>query len=387
MQLVLSLSPGGTERLVIEIVRALQSRIDSVVCCLDEPGAWAGELTALGVPVVSLGRAPGFHPRLSMRLARIMRERGIDLVHCHHYSPYVYGLLAARLTNVELVFTEHGRLTDGKPSRKRALVNPVLSLFGGRIYAVSNDLKQHMVKEGFPARRIHVIYNGIEPGERADGIQRAEARRELGVADDAFVVGTVGRLDPVKNLTAMLDAHALLLARHPAATAVIIGDGLERSRLEAKAADLGITHAVQFVGYRRDVRALMPAFDLYLNCSSFEGVSLTVLEAMAAGLPVIATPVGGNPEVVVDQETGLLVRGGAGPLADAMSRLLSDPARRREMGDAGRRRVQHHFSLNQMVDSYAAAYLGAHHLIPSAPPAVPTTAHTTSATDATRSIV
>lgn len=387
MQLVLSLSPGGTERLVIEIVRALQPRVDSVVCCLDEPGAWAGELAALGVPVVSLGRTPGFHPELAMRIARVMTEREIDVVHCHHYSPYVYGLLAAKLTNVSVVFTEHGRLSDGPPSTKRRFVNPLLSLLGGRICSVSADLREHMVAEGFPARRIDVVYNGIEPGARADASQRAAARRELGVGDDALVVGTVGRLDPVKNLTAMLDAHALLLARHPAARAVIVGDGDERARLEARAAHLGIAHAVHFGGYRKDARALMAAFDVYLNCSSFEGVSLTILEAMAAGLPVIATPVGGNPEVVIDQETGLLVNGGAGPLADAMSRMLVDPARRHMMGDAGRRRVQQHFSMTRMVDSYAAAYLGAHHLTPSAPAAVPTTAHTTSVTDPTRSIV
>jgi glycosyltransferase involved in cell wall biosynthesis len=368
MQLVLSLSPGGTERLVIEIVRALQPRIDSVVCCLDEPGAWAGELTALGVPVIALGRAPGFHPELSMRLARIMRERQIDVVHCHHYSPYVYGLLAAARANVKVVFTEHGRLSDGKPSRKRAIINPLLSLLGGRICSVSADLKQHMVAEGFPARRIQVVYNGIEIGPRPDSSDRAAARRLLGIPDDAFIAGTVGRLDPVKNLTVMLEAIGFLVSKHPEARAVIIGDGDERARLEARAAELGISGSVQFAGYRKDVRALMPAFDLYVNCSAFEGVSLTILEAMAAGLPVIATPVGGNPEVVIDQETGLIVAGGPEPIADAIAQLLLDSGRRREMGDAGRRRVEQHFSITRMVDAYAGAYLGADQLTPSAPP-------------------
>src|SRR6185295_10423788 len=97
MQLVLSLSPGGTERLVIEIVRALSQQIESIVCCLDEPGDWAAELAELGVPVISLAREPGFHPGLAMRLARVLKERDIDIVHCHHYSPYVYGLLASVL--------------------------------------------------------------------------------------------------------------------------------------------------------------------------------------------------------------------------------------------------------------------------------------------------
>src|SRR5262245_30876108 len=129
MQLVLSLSPGGTERLVIEIVRALAEQVDSVVCCLDEPGGWADELAQLNVPVVSLSRAAGFHPSLAVRLSRIMRERNIDVVHCHHYSPYVYGLLASIITpGVRVVFTEHGKLSDHPPSTKRRLINPLLSL-------------------------------------------------------------------------------------------------------------------------------------------------------------------------------------------------------------------------------------------------------------------
>ena len=387
MQLVLSLSPGGTERLVIEICKRLSDRVQSTVCCLDERGEWAAELDALGIPVFALGRTPGFQLSLARRIARLIRAHGVEVVHCHHYSPFVYGLLAAKLTNVGVVFTEHGRLSDAKPSTKRAVVNPLLSLLGGRICSVSADLKQHMVDEGFPARRIQVVYNGIEPGRRADASQRAAARQALGVPQDAFIVGTVGRLDPVKNLALMLEAHAVLLAKHPSARAVIVGDGEERRGLEARAASLGITHAVHFAGYRQDVRALMPAFDVYLNCSTFEGVSLTILEAMAAGLPVIATRVGGNPEVVIDHETGFLVAAGARPIADAMSQLLVDAARRRVMGDAGRWRVLHHFSITRMVNEYASAYLGGQQNTPSAPTNVPTAAHSTSVTEATRSIV
>lgn len=360
MQLVLSLSPGGTERLVIEIVRALSPRIESVVCCLDEPGAWAVELEAIQVPVVSLGRAPGFHPGLALRLARVLREREIDVVHCHHYSPYVYGLLASILKpSVRLVFTEHGKLSDAGPSRKRRLVNPILSRWPARVCAVSADLRQHMAAEGFPASRLSVVYNGIDPGQRPTAAQRHDARPALGIPAGAFVAGTVGRLDPVKNLRLLLEAHARLVARHPNARSVVVGDGPERAALEAAAAGLGITESVVFAGYRQDVRFLMSAFDVYVNCSTYEGVSLTILEAMASTLPVVATPVGGNPEVVVDGETGLLVPGCARSLGDALAALAIDPRRRRLMGDAGRWRVKKHFSITRMVDQYASAYFGA----------------------------
>ena len=262
----------------------------------------------MNVPVDSLSRQPGFRPALALELARVMKERQIDVVHCHHYSPYVYGLLATvRHPRVRLVFTEHGRLSDAAPSRKRRIVNPLLARWPARLYAVSADLKRHMVAEGFPARRLNVIYNGIDAGERPKAAQRQAARQSLGVPQDAFVVGTVGRLDPVKNLPALLRAHAALVAEQPAARLVIVGDGPERGALEAEVQRLGLGATVMLTGYRSDVRAIMPAFDVYANTSTYEGVSLTILEAMAAALPVVATRVGGNPEVVVDHETGRLV--------------------------------------------------------------------------------
>jgi glycosyltransferase involved in cell wall biosynthesis len=359
LQLVLSLSPGGTERLVIEICRHLATTVESVVCCLDEPGDWAAEVTNLNIPVVALSRKPGFHPSLALRLAQVISEHDIDVVHCHHYSPYVYGLLATALRpGVRLVFTEHGRLSTGAPSWKRRLVNPLLSLWPGPVCAVSNDLKQFMMAEGFPERRIEVVYNGIDPGERPRPGQCGAAREALGIDQDAFVVGTVGRLDPVKNLAALLRAHAVVNARHPHAHLVVVGGGAEQPALEDEARRLGIAAAVTFAGHRADVRFLMSGFDVYANCSTYEGVSLTILEAMATALPVVATRVGGNPEVVIDHETGLLVPGHARAIADAVLALAADPRRRHAMGEAGRWRVKRHFSLERMVEQYAGAYQG-----------------------------
>lgn len=389
MQLVLSLSPGGTERLVIEIVKSLASRMDSVVCCLDEPGAWAAELAALNVPVETLGRLPGFNPALAGRLSKLMTRHAVDVVHCHHYSPYVYGLLASILNpRVKLVFTEHGKLSDAGPSPKRRLINPVLSRLRGRICAVSADLKQHMILEGFPAARVNVLYNGIHPGERPSAMQRHSSRAVLGIPEDAFVIGTAGRLDPVKSLQILLQAHAILAARHDNVRAVIVGDGPERAALEQLATELGIADSVSFAGYRSDVRFLMSAFDVYVNTSAYEGVSLTILEAMAAALPVVATRVGGNPEVVIDHETGRLVPCRAASIADAVAGLVHDPRRRRAMGDAGRFRVKRHFSIARMVEEYADAYSRPYNqALAVAPQHAPMAAETMSVSEATRSLV
>ena len=357
MQLVLSLSPGGTERLVIELCRRLASHVDTVVCCLDEPGEWAVEVTRLNIPVITLARQPGFHPSLSLRLGEALRAHRIDVIHCHHYSPYVYAVLAAMLhPSVRVVFTEHGRLHGVGLSPKRRLANPVLSRWPARKFAVSAALKKDMVAEGFPERSIEVLYNGIELGHRPRPAERAAMRAAIGLPGDALVIGAVGRLDPVKNLGALLEARLLLSARFPDARLVIAGDGPERQALIDRAHALGIGEVTHFTGYRTDVRELMAAFDVYVNCSTYEGVSLTILEAMATNLPVIATDVGGNPEVVVHQETGLLVAQRPQALASAIASLAANAAQRHAMGEAGRWRVKRHFTIDRMVRDYAAAY-------------------------------
>ncbi len=358
MQVVLSLNPGGTERLVIELARQAATVTRSVVCCLDEPGAWASELHADGIEVVSLHRQPGFHPSVGVRIAELASERGLNVLHCHQYSSFIYGRIAAlRHPPLRIVYTEHGRLSDAPPSAKRRLVNPILSLFPGSIVAVSRDLRDYLVESGFPRRRVGVLFNGIQPGRPADATARGLVRQSLGLDTTKFTVGTVARLNPVKDLGLLLEAFGSLFRCHPEVALVIVGDGPDRRTLERNAQDLGCAAGVHFIGHRDDARQLLPALDVYVNCSITEGMSVTILEAMAAGLPVVATRVGGNPELVEDGVTGVLVpeRSAAG-LADGLRRLLASPREREGMGAAGRARLVAEFSLDRMVRQYFDAY-------------------------------
>ena len=371
---------------MVEICKQLAEHVDSTVCCLDEKGALAAELEQVGIPVVTLARQPGFHPGLARQVAEVIRSHEIEVIHCHQYSPYVYGLMASLITRVRLVYTEHGRLSS-VPTKKRRLINPLLAMLPGQLCAVSEDLRRHMVREGFPGRHIRVVHNGIDPGERTTSARRGAIRASLGISADVFVTGTAGRLVAVKNMPVMLQAHAVLLERLPSARLLIVGDGPERAALEQQASALGIGGAVTFTGYRSDVRELMAAFDVYLNSSLYEGVSLTILEAMASAMPVIASPVGGNPEVVIDQETGYLIPSRPQAIADALARLAADGRLRRTLGDAGRFRMIQHFSIARMVDEYASLYRCRRSATAAEPRIVPQTADATSATDATRSAV
>lgn len=357
LHVALSLDVGGTERLVIEMARRLEPRF-TAVCCLDTPGAWATELTDRGIPVVALHRKRGFRPSLGSQLAAVAERFGATVLHCHHYSPFVYGRLAAlRSSNLQVVFTEHGRLSDAPPSAKRMLANQVLGRLPGAFYAVSEDLRTHMVAEGFPSHRVHVIYNGIEPGAAPTHADRDAARRRLMIMDSAYVVGAAGRLERVKDLSTLLRAFAILRSRVPHAMLVLVGGGAERMPLEQQVVSLGLQGAVRFTGHRDDVRGLLAGFDVFVNSSISEGVSLTILEGMASRLPVVATRVGGTPEVVDDGATGLLVPARSPEaLANAVDQLAADPVRAAAMGAAGRTRVEARFSIDRMVDQYARVY-------------------------------
>jgi L-malate glycosyltransferase len=357
LQVALSLNPGGTERLVVELAARLHRELPTMICCLDEPGSWASEVEMRGVQVRALSRTPGFQPQLGLALAHVAHEHQANVIHAHHYSPFVYSCLARlRHPSTQLVFTEHGRLSDTPPSSKRKAANRILSMFPKRVFTVSGELKRHLVAEGFSDTSVDVIYNGIDVGPLPGRPERMSARQELGVTDDRFLIATIGRLDPVKDFGTLIAAVARMPAtRNP--TLLIIGDGPERSPLEALADEQPGEPRVRFLGHRDDARKWLAACDVYVNSSVSEGISLTILEGMAAGLPVVATQVGGTPEIVNDSCGRLIPPRSAAALADALQVLSEHPGLRRELGDGARQRVERRFTLERMVGEYRAAYL------------------------------
>jgi glycosyltransferase involved in cell wall biosynthesis len=359
LQVVLRMTPGGTEHLVLEMCKRVRNQFEVTVCCLDDEGEWATDLRAEGIDVIALRRRPGFRPNVGRQIAALAAERNIDLLHCHQYSPFVYGWIASQLNRrLRVVYTEHGRLSDAPPSWKRRLVNPVLSRFNGEIVAVSHELRDYMLASRFAADRVSVIHNGIEPGVAPSFGDRLRARRMLGIDDTAFVVMAVARLDPVKDFPTLIDAFAAVRGRLPRARLVIVGDGPERGRLEERAARADVAGSVDIIGFRAGVRQLLPAADLYVSSSISEGISITILEAMAANLAVVATSVGGTPEVLpTAADGGILVPSrDAARLASAIASLESDTATRMAIAAAGRRRLESAFTIDRMVNDYLRTY-------------------------------
>jgi sugar transferase (PEP-CTERM/EpsH1 system associated) len=355
---VLSLDVGGLERVVATLARAQhRSGTRAIVYCLDRAGDLASSLPEAGVPVhVVRRRSHGFDAGAVMRLTRMLRSDGVSVVHCHNHGALVYGAMAARFAGIgRVVYTVHGAKTSGRRStsrfQKAGLVREV-------VY-VSSHAREVARTAGVPDNvRVHTVVNGIDPAAfEAKGRERETIRAELGIPLDARACGIIARLTPAKDHGNLFQAMHRLRTSRPVVHCIVVGDGELRESLETNVRELGLDRVVHFAGARQNVRDYLAAMDVFVLSSITEGLAVTLLEAMAAGLPIVATRVGGNPEVVVDGETGLLVPPrDSEALAAAIASLLDDPARAARMGSAGRDRVRQEFSLEALVRAYAAVY-------------------------------
>jgi L-malate glycosyltransferase len=377
MQLVLSLVIGGTEKLVYDLVCTVdRQRVMPVVCCLDEVGELGEDLRQRGYPVYVLHRHPGIDWSLIPRLQAILRKEQVEIIHAQQYTPYFYGLLAAMYGKLtagtrlpKIVFTEHGIPYPYQKKVKRLLLNPLLLLFADDIITIAEYTKSLLIEfENFPAQRTRVLYNGINLNQFSRKFDPAPLKQSLGIPREAEVIGIVARLDPVKNHAMLFRAFQRVLRHCPDTYLLIVGHGPEESGLKSLSESLGIRKNTLFLGARRDVADLLHVFDIFVLPSLSEGMSVTLIEAMGAGLPIVATRVGGNPEVVKDQETGYLVESDNDKeLADRLISLLEHDEKRLKLGAAGQKRAYERFSLENMVNAYTRVYFNASGLNPPAP--------------------
>lgn len=346
-----SLGWGGLERVVLDLCRSLdRERWQPLVVTFTDLIPRAEQFAAADIPIATVTQH-GFDPTLPHRLARLFRDRNVGLVNAHNFGRYLYAGPAARLAGLPSIYTEHSRTL--RTERALWQLQPRVSRLADRVVAVSESLRTFLISQlRLPPERVDLIPNGIDIDVYAGG-NRARARAELGLRDDEPVIGHVGRLVPVKNHRLLLAAYARLTATP--SRLLLVGDGPERPALEQEVARLGLSEQVTFLGIREDVADLLAAMDLFVLSSHSEGLPLAILEAMAAGLPVVATEAAGQD--VVTPATGRLVpNDDPARLAAAMAELIDDPARRARLGAAAAAEARRRYSLQVMADSYAALY-------------------------------
>jgi glycosyltransferase involved in cell wall biosynthesis len=354
---------AGAEMLVAETIRRLGARIEPIVFCLDSIGALGEQLKAEGVPVVAYNRRAGLDLSVSWRMAKDLRSRGIQVVHAHQYTPFFYGSLAARLVNPrpQIIFTEHGRHYPDVTSLRRRLANKLIfDRLADRVNAVCEFSARSLAdKDGFRPDRIEVIPNGIDPGRYGAVSDVATERIRLGLEPHRKYIACVARFHPVKDHETLLRAFAIVAAMREDVDLLLVGDGLLRPILQQRVHHLGLTGRVRFLGVRHDVAQLLRVVDIFTLTSVSEAASITLLEAMAAGRPVVVTAVGGNPELVRDGVDGMLApRGDAEAIASAFCKILENDGFARRLGLSGAERVQAGFLLDQTVNRYYQLYSG-----------------------------
>ncbi len=338
---------GGAEVHVISLSEKLRERGHQVTVICPRGRPLVAELAARGLPVHTPRTTGKFDPLMLLRLVHWLRRDRTHVIHTHLSTASLLGSLAARIVGVPSLATVHGLNT-------RTCYN-----YAHSIIAVSNAVKQHLVAQRMPPDRITVIHNGVDlrAFSRPDGSQGI--RRQWNLPEAAPVLVTVGRLAPTKGHADLLHALATLVAdpRWNDLRLLVVGSGALLPQLRQLADRLDLAERVIFAGFHRDVLPFLQAADIFVLPSVQEGLSLSALEAMALGKPVVACRVGGTPEVVVDGETGILVAPGQpADLARALEHLLSHPDQARAMGAAGQRRVKEAFDLEQMVSRIETIY-------------------------------
>jgi len=355
---------GGTELNALRTAERLDPRRFSIsVVCLRDKGPLLARYKDAGIPVHTFPMSSLFGlgaMQQAVRLIRLFRREGADVVHSHDAYTSVYGTLCARLAGVPGVIASRRSWYSPHLQGKILRANRVAYRFAHRVVANSPSVSRLVETEtGLPASRIITIPNFLDP-EAFEPMPPADRRRmldEIGVPEGAFVVGVVARLSPVKDHATLLRAIASLREQIPGLRCVLVGDGPERPAIEALAESLGIRDIVHLAGERTQPPNLHGLFDVSVLCSTSEAFPNSVLEAMAAARPVVATDVGGTPDAVRQGTTGLLVPpSDPSRLADAILRLYNEPAQRSKLGTAGCVAARAGYSADAVIRQVEALY-------------------------------
>ncbi|HWW83493.1 MAG TPA: glycosyltransferase [Vicinamibacterales bacterium] len=352
-----SFGRGGQERVAADLARLQRAAGHEVFAISIAPGPeglTAATFRATGVLPETIAKRRRVDPSLPLRLAAHLGRHGVHVVHTHNPHALIYGAPAAWFAGAVVIHSKHGM----NPDRQRRLwLRRAAAKLVDAYVAVSPSLAKKAIEQGdCESSRLHVIPNGIDvvrfaPSHR----ERRKIRDELGIPNDAWVVGTVGRLAPEKDQALLIDAMAPLLGE--GRRLVIVGDGAERDALRTRIATIPGGRYVHMLGEREDVESILAAFDAFALTSRTEGLPLVLLEAMATGLPVLSTAVGGIPDLLAHGVTGFLSRAGDhAALTCRLASLSMDGSLSRQIGEAGRTAILQRYSVDRMAREYGVLY-------------------------------
>lgn len=360
LHIIPTLVRGGAEKQLTLLATGLAANgWDVHVCVLTHTGPWEETLRQAGVPLTFIDKRWKIDPFAYRRLKKEIQRLQPDVVHTWLFAANSYGRQAAFAAGVKHVVAGE-RCVDPWKGTLQLVIDRYLARRTERIVTNSSGARDFYVSKGLPAAKFTIIPNGIAPfAPPVQAISREPLLRTLGVPENARLVAAIGRLWPQKRVKDIIWAADLIQCVREDVHFLVIGDGPQRRRLERYAEQCHVSERIHFLGERSDVPSLLPHLDLLMLASSYEGQSNAIMEAMSAGLPVVATNIPGNRDLVVPDETGLLVEvGDRASLAQKVLMILNDATLAGRLGSAGKARILSEFSMERMVERHEELYRG-----------------------------
>lgn len=357
LHLIETSGPGGAEKMLINLVESLVLGDYKSIIGLMKDGWLSRVLSDLGYEILILPHTRSIDFKFARNLISVIKRKKIDVLHAHEFAMNAYGSMASAITGVPIVTTVHGKNYFGERLRRRLAYRFVSR--HSKMVAVSNDIADYLMKTiGICAKNIVTIHNGVRlDGFRKDGSARNRIRETLGLSDDQPLLGTVGNLYPVKGHIYLIKATAIVKKTVPDVKTVIAGRGELLDRLKVEVSRIGLENNIEFLGFREDIPQLMQAMDIFILPSLSEGTPLSILEAMASQIPVVATDVGGLSEIVENGKTGFLVPSeDPESLAEKILLVLENRELAGKMALEARKKVEKEYDLNIMVKKYVDLY-------------------------------
>jgi glycosyltransferase involved in cell wall biosynthesis len=361
LQLTSSLGFYGAEQMIMTLITALdRGSFDVRLATLEKKRASSTAIVSAarvaGIDAVTLPCQGWLDWNAIQALKSLVEEEKIEILHCHEPKSRLYGAVVSRMTGIPMIATHH--LWTGQNLRTRLVesIDAAVLHCCDKVIGVSSSVAESMRRVLVSSRRIEVIPNGIDLGSFEDELQNDEVRASLGIPRGVPVIGAVGRLDIQKAHERLIEAAREMTDAGQDAVYVIFGEGVERPHLESLVRELGLTGRVLLPGYRKDIRPYLAMMDVFVMPSRREGTPMALLEAMAMKKPVVATAVGGVPDVLRDGIDGIMLPENGDGLGDALLKLLRDPACASQMARSGRRRVETEFSSLRMAGRYEDVY-------------------------------
>lgn len=358
MHILPSLEIGGMETALITLINAMDTEhFENQIFCFDfknYENSIQHRLHDENIPIYIFEKGHGVDYWLPVKISRILRQQKIDIVHTRNFAALLYGSVAAKLAGVQGIIADiRGRIpVDEGQKCKR------LSFMVSRFVGVSEDINKMLTIDfKIKASKVQTIYNGVQIPDAPPNRDVASLRAKHGLAPDDFVIGTIGRIELVKDYASLIRMSAPILHRYTKAKLMIVGDGSQRVELENLAKELDVSAQTIFTGYQKEVSNYLQLINLFALTSVSEGISNVLLEAMAASIPVIATEVGGNPEIVRHDQTGFLIaRSNLNQITEKVELLINNPELAKSLGQNGRRCVEEKFTIKKMVSEYQSLY-------------------------------